>query len=332
MYKSVGIRDSRHSLQLGTSMWRLSWITFIFLPLTFLSGFFGMNVSTFQNSAGFPSIFWYFVFAVPLIILVIISVNLLKSLVDMRREDPLRRSTYETIYSQFALERPDLWSLVGPRNYVQPSGLFSRIKWRLIKSWFHPSKTIAAKPWSDINDMGLAARMKHWIARHWLQEIRIDPSTDPFLTAEMGQGQNGDLGAVFELIGVSTPVAMADGEPSMAVRVGQPLRKELLHRRSGSRSTRSSSGSSSRPPNLRSGSPASQGAMVEEEDDDDDGSPPADEDDAEWQRGRLEAQVRAERKKERRASPTTEGANSLLGIPEVNRQVLTSSTVDDAKT
>jgi hypothetical protein len=83
---------------------------------------------------------------------------------------------------------------------------------------------------------------------------------------------------------------------------------------------------------LDQGSPASQGAMVEEEDDDDDGSPPADEDDAEWQRGRLEAQVRAERKKERRASPTTEGANSLLGIPEVNRQVLTSSTVDDAKT
>ena len=36
MYKSVGIRDSRHSLQLGSSMWRLSWVTFIFLPLTFI--------------------------------------------------------------------------------------------------------------------------------------------------------------------------------------------------------------------------------------------------------------------------------------------------------
>lgn len=45
MYKSVEIRDSRHSLQLNTSMWRLSWITFIFLPLTFIVGFFGMNVS-----------------------------------------------------------------------------------------------------------------------------------------------------------------------------------------------------------------------------------------------------------------------------------------------
>lgn len=32
MYKSVGIRDSRHSLQLGTSMWRLSWITFSIVP------------------------------------------------------------------------------------------------------------------------------------------------------------------------------------------------------------------------------------------------------------------------------------------------------------
>ena len=56
MYKSVGIRDSRHSLQLGTSMWRLSWITFIFLPLTFLVGFFGMNVDTFAND---PSVKWY---------------------------------------------------------------------------------------------------------------------------------------------------------------------------------------------------------------------------------------------------------------------------------
>ena len=41
MYKSVEIRDSRHSLQFNTSMWCLPWITFIFLPLTFISSFFG---------------------------------------------------------------------------------------------------------------------------------------------------------------------------------------------------------------------------------------------------------------------------------------------------
>jgi Mg2+ and Co2+ transporter CorA len=58
MYKSVEIRDSRHELRLGTSMWRLSWITFIFLPLTFMVGFFGMNTSVFQPDPGYPSIKW----------------------------------------------------------------------------------------------------------------------------------------------------------------------------------------------------------------------------------------------------------------------------------
>ena len=64
MYKSVSIRDSRQSLELNASLWRLSWITFIFLPLTFLVGFFGMNVSVFENQ---PSVKYYFISAVPLV-------------------------------------------------------------------------------------------------------------------------------------------------------------------------------------------------------------------------------------------------------------------------
>jgi len=51
MYRSVAIRDSHASLQLGSSMWRLSWITFIFLPATFIAAFFGMNVETFVGGA-----------------------------------------------------------------------------------------------------------------------------------------------------------------------------------------------------------------------------------------------------------------------------------------
>lgn len=68
MYKSVTIRDSRQSLELNASLWRLSWITFIFLPLTFLAGFFGMNVDLFRND---PSIKWYFVCAVPMLTIVV---------------------------------------------------------------------------------------------------------------------------------------------------------------------------------------------------------------------------------------------------------------------
>ena len=67
MYKSVAIRDARQSLVLNASLWRLSWITFIFLPLTFLSGFFGMSVRPFTHG---PSIKWYFVVGVPLMVLV----------------------------------------------------------------------------------------------------------------------------------------------------------------------------------------------------------------------------------------------------------------------
>lgn len=67
MYKSVGIRDSRQSLQLGLSMWRLSWITFIFLPLTFVVSFFGMNVNIFGGDP-YPNIGWWFVAAAILMI------------------------------------------------------------------------------------------------------------------------------------------------------------------------------------------------------------------------------------------------------------------------
>ena len=70
MYKSVSIRDARQSLELNNSLWRLSWITFIFLPLTFLVGFFGMNVDTFQQN---PSLKWYFIAVVPLMVFVLLA-------------------------------------------------------------------------------------------------------------------------------------------------------------------------------------------------------------------------------------------------------------------
>jgi Mg2+ and Co2+ transporter CorA len=71
MYKSVSIRDARLSLELNASLWRLSWITFIFLPLTFLVGFFGMNIDPFVEEA--PSLKWYFIAAVPLMVVIFLG-------------------------------------------------------------------------------------------------------------------------------------------------------------------------------------------------------------------------------------------------------------------
>ncbi|KAK7927476.1 hypothetical protein PG985_004474 [Apiospora marii] len=70
VYKRVAIRDARNSLALNQSLWRLSWITFLFLPLTFITGVFGMNVDIFADN---PSIKWWFAAAIPLMVLVLLG-------------------------------------------------------------------------------------------------------------------------------------------------------------------------------------------------------------------------------------------------------------------
>lgn len=52
IFKMVAFRDSQDSLRSGMSMWRLSWITFIFLPLTFSVGLFGMSEHLYDFSLG----------------------------------------------------------------------------------------------------------------------------------------------------------------------------------------------------------------------------------------------------------------------------------------
>lgn len=190
-----------------------------------------------------------------------------------------------------------------------------------MRFWFNPAKTIANKPMSDINDMGLWVKTKHWVASSWLEQIRIDEERDLLGVAEEGRRHG-----AFEMVGLTAPAALADGNPAAAMYVGETVRKNLMKARS--RSERSSSGSGSRP-NFRTGSPSSQGVMVEEEDawDDDD----LDEDerypealpDDDLDRGRIEMAERAERSREREESPTAEGASALLGIPRTSRQVLT---------
>lgn len=98
MYKSVGIRDSRHGLQLNNSMWRLSWITFIFLPLNYTVSFFGMQVDTFSNH---PSIKWYFIAAVVLMAVVLLGWYIVKYFLLRRRQTPYSRGIYDVSISQW---------------------------------------------------------------------------------------------------------------------------------------------------------------------------------------------------------------------------------------
>ncbi|KAK8135653.1 hypothetical protein PG984_003593 [Apiospora sp. TS-2023a] len=52
----VSIREAHLSTSLATSMKRLSWITFVFLPITFTASVFGMNVNLFKDN---PEWWWF---------------------------------------------------------------------------------------------------------------------------------------------------------------------------------------------------------------------------------------------------------------------------------
>ncbi|RPA89268.1 hypothetical protein L873DRAFT_1722655 [Choiromyces venosus 120613-1] len=232
MYRSVGIRDSRQSLQLGTSMWRLSWITFIFLPLTFITGFFGMNVDTFTNH---PSVKWYFISGVPLMVLVFISWYLLKHWLTRHRQSPHQRGIYEALYAELHNSRPELWSRAGPRNYVQPKDRVSKIKWWLMLRWMSPKRLLPPRtPAGQVMDdepVGAYNRLKRYLVRKWTPEIDVmgapapDPEVGPSLVDNgvVGYGKMAELGLEAENIMARPTPGLNPSEEADVVRLADTV-------------------------------------------------------------------------------------------------------------
>jgi hypothetical protein len=209
MYRSVAIRDSRQSLQIGLSMWRLSWITFIFLPLTFSVSFFGMNVDIFQ---GFPSIGWYFLTAVVLMILgklrssknmtyrnlltigppVLVLWFTVKHSLQRARQTPYERGLYERLFEELEDQYPNLWSSRGAASNVTPETLTGRWKWVLLKRWFAPERTIDNIQYStltageDMEPVGHVNKLKRFLLRRWLSQISTARRQDQVNVMEMG--------------------------------------------------------------------------------------------------------------------------------------------------
>lgn len=195
MYKSVAIRDSRQSLQLGTSMWRLSWVTFIFLPLTFISGFFGMNVDLFENN---PSIKWYFITTIPFMIFVLLSWYILKHILSRHRQSPQQRGIYEAFYMDLNNRRPDLWTRQGPRDFVQPATRIARLKWWFITRWAANNRA-QVRNLGDDEPIGAWNRIKRYLVWRWTDDLPL--LDDPNLLnqdSEMGLISNGNVAEALE--------------------------------------------------------------------------------------------------------------------------------------
>ena len=267
MYKSVEIRDSRHSLQLNTSMWRLSWITFIFLPLTFMVGFFGMNVDTFSND---PSIKWYFVVAVPMMVIVFIFWYFIKHFLARRRQTPYQRGIYEHLFEELATTYPILWSRSGPREVIQPRSKVDRLKWRLVLYWNSPGKTTKAGPTeedSEYDGLGAWSHLKRILTRRWTSQIRnihmgdLDTSVN-FLE----EGTGGEASMVNTRVSEISE-SPADPVTENAAHLPGGMLKVPLPRTSWTRqqSVSSQSGSAERPSSNDSSAIRNSGVMVEEE-------------------------------------------------------------------
>ncbi|KAK4497841.1 hypothetical protein PRZ48_010495 [Zasmidium cellare] len=228
MYKSVGIRDSRQSLQLGLSMWRLSWITFIFLPLTFIVGLFGMNVDAFADN---PSIGWYFLAAVVLMIFVLLLWYCVKHSLQRSRQTPFQRGLYESLFNDLEEEYPQLWTSAGAAEDVEPQGTWNRIKWRLIRRWFAPEKTINKRLYSALapddqrSELGAWAAIKQQLLFRWLGEMRLSHQQDILELVEAGASSSTEahyeMETINELAKHSTPVVVAEAEPAAVAPIAR---------------------------------------------------------------------------------------------------------------
>ncbi|MCJ1308677.1 hypothetical protein MMC25_002331 [Agyrium rufum] len=268
MYKSVEIRDSRHSIQLSMSMWRLSWITFIFLPLTFIVGFFGMNVDTFS---GDPSIKWYFISTVPMMVVVLISWYVLKHVLEQARQTPYSRGVYEQLFHDLAVRFPLLWSRSGPRPVI-PKGRIGQIKWWLIQRWSVPEKTIKTGSYGQddtYDGLGTWSRLKrHWL-RQWTVEINMHEvagNRASITTAEKGDepGVVADgLGEAGELLALSATAGM--NLEMNSLMVPYDLNQRLVYVSGGEKNNSPRASVSQRPSTGDSSAKRNSGIMMEEQ-------------------------------------------------------------------
>ena len=159
---------------------------------------------------------------------------------------------------------------------LEPVSAADRLKWRLLKRWFAPERTVNKKLYSSLiggdeeTDLGSWARFKRYLLRRWLPTINLRHKPgDAISTAEQERPNSApvylvhyEAGTTTELAEMSTPVAFAGTEPTAVQQTTtyglQPM--ELQGRRT------SSLPNTPRLSEDRPSSRGSSGVMVEERD------------------------------------------------------------------
>lgn len=229
-----------------------------------------MNVDTFAPN---PSIKWYFISAVPLMVVVLLFWYFIKHALAHERQTPYQRGIYEEMFYKMATAYPQLWSRTGPRNGIKPQSIMGRLKWRLIQSWNDPAKTIRKGPGEDseYDDLGAWARVKRILTRRWTNQMRSFEDLGISASLIEGGGKDDDVSTMTEADGHTIELYTAPAlyeKPQDENRLGVPQTQPFMQPASVqsriSTTTRNSSGK--RPDSSGAGSQGrNSGIMVEEE-------------------------------------------------------------------
>lgn len=261
----------------------------------------GMNVNVFSGD-DLPDIGWYFLAASVLMtlgkslmiapaayftnhILVLILWYCVKHSLQRRRQTPYQRGLYERLFHDLENQHPRLWSREGASDDAEPLALTDRIKWRLLRYWFAPEKTINKELFTntaggDDTDLGSWARFKRNLLRRWLPTIRprydagdIVPLSELISHDDDNQDQARSAPpsllqyrpeTINSLVKNTTAVAIADAQPTAVQQVATAgLQPMGLQGRRESRRT-SSAPASPRISDDQPRSSGSSGIMIEE--------------------------------------------------------------------
>jgi hypothetical protein len=148
------------------------------------------------------------------------------------------------------------------------------VKWRLMTGWFDTERTVLAKGYDPGDEeLGSLSRLRRYLVRRWLVDLPVMPPTEDMsqsdidlalaANAALQSKSNSHFSTVAEGIGMATPIALAEGDPTAASR----LRKRVpLGRWRSASPKRSEEGPESRAGSSE-GRPGS-GVMVEEKSED----------------------------------------------------------------
>ncbi|KAL9613249.1 MAG: hypothetical protein Q9167_002209 [Letrouitia subvulpina] len=141
-----------------------------------------------------PSIKWYFIAVVPLMVVVLILWYIFKYTLASARQTPYQRGIYDHFFQEMATTFPLLWTRTGPREFIRPQGMMARLKWTLILYWNRPENTI--RPGSSggdtvEDDLGTWSRCKRLLTKQWTSQLRATAPADASTSSlEAGSGDS----------------------------------------------------------------------------------------------------------------------------------------------